>query len=673
MGASTHSSYHGAEKGLIAVTVPVLPSDTVVAPTPAHEVPADGAARQPRPRSRGRWVAQFFTGAVLSYLWAAVCNASLNVLQTGGDVSRIFTYDLTDAPVIFLLSSAVLWMLMLLVYSVTGRIFLSGGLLMAACVILGFANYQKMQVRNEPLLPGDMTFARQAGFLMDMVSMRVVVTVVTIVVLVLIIAVLLGRIASRTYPRVRRAHGREIWRAWITGRIVIALVAVLFLAYLAQFNDGSNKVRALYERGGAQWAFWYQKVNYLRHGAVAGYLYNLPTVPMEKPEGYSEETMEQLAARYEQAASDMNQGTDATGVKDLNVVIVLGESFSDPTEIAGVELERDPIPFTRDLMQRSTAGTLLTQRFGGGTANMEFEALTGQSVSQFTPQHDTPYSMSVYKADAYPSVVGYLENLGHSSMSIHPYMPTMYKREEAYAALGIDDFFSEKHMHSTERIDNSEFISDEAALDEALLRMRGTPETDVVNVVTMQNHYPTDDVYDDPMEVSGVAEDAVNPLGNFARGLELSDLALRKFVNALERWDEPTAVVYYGDHQPALWESDPDIAADEEAMHRAPFIMWSNVADLPARRIPLVSPTQFMPVLFQSLGLEIPPYYALLARLEKRISAMENGRYYAPSGQEIENPEQDPELASLLHDYRLVQYDFSVGERYALDQMFPQG
>ena len=289
------------------MTAPALPSDTVVAPSPAPEVPADGAARRPRPRSRGRWVAQFFTGAVLSYLWAAVCNASLNVLQTGGDVSRIFTYDLKDAPVIFLLSSAVLWMLMLLVYSVTGRIFLSGGLLMAACVILGFANYQKMQVRNEPLLPGDMTFASQAGFLMDMVSMRVVVTVVTVVVLVLIIAVLLGRIASRTYPRVRRSHGRGIWWTWLTGRLALALVAVLFLAYLAQFNDGSNKVRALYERGGAQWAFWYQKMNYLRHGVVAGYLYNLPTVPMEKPEGYSRETMDQLAARYEQAGDQLNR------------------------------------------------------------------------------------------------------------------------------------------------------------------------------------------------------------------------------------------------------------------------------------------------------------------------------------------------------------------------------
>ena len=76
------------------MTAPALPSDTVVAPSPAPEDPADGAARGPRPRSRGRWVAQFFTGAVLSYLWAAVCNASLNVLQTGGDVSRIFTYDL---------------------------------------------------------------------------------------------------------------------------------------------------------------------------------------------------------------------------------------------------------------------------------------------------------------------------------------------------------------------------------------------------------------------------------------------------------------------------------------------------------------------------------------------------------------------------------------------------
>ena len=102
----------------------------------------------------------------------------------------------------------------------------------------------------------------------------------------------------------------------------------------------------------------------------------------------------------------------------------------------------------------------------------------------------------------------------------------------------------------------------------------------------MQNHYPTDDVYDDPMSVSGVAEAAAAPLGHFARGLEHSDAAFKSFLAELEASDEPTAVVFYGDHQPALWDDDPEISADDEAMHRAPFVMWTNTETCRRARCP---------------------------------------------------------------------------------------
>ena len=104
----------------------------------------------------------------------------LNILQTGGDVPRIVTYDLLQTPVIFLLSSALLWVGLLLIVAITGRLFLSGGLLLAACVVIGFANYQKLHVRNEPLLPSDLSFAAHAGFLMDMVSTKALLGVVAV-------------------------------------------------------------------------------------------------------------------------------------------------------------------------------------------------------------------------------------------------------------------------------------------------------------------------------------------------------------------------------------------------------------------------------------------------------------------------------------------------------------
>ena len=75
----------------------------------------------------------------------------------------------------------------------------------------------------------------------------------------------------------------------------------------------------------------------------------------------------------------------------LNVVVVLSEALSDPTLVPGVGLDEDPIPFTRRLMATTTSGAMLSPQVGGGTANMEFEALTGLSLSQCQAQLTSPY------------------------------------------------------------------------------------------------------------------------------------------------------------------------------------------------------------------------------------------------------------------------------------------
>ncbi len=431
-----------------ASAVDALPlASTAQEPGPLPPEPTD-----PPPRGSARWLQnpwlrQVFPSAVLSFLWAGLCNAVLNLFQTGGNLGRLFSYDLTDTAALFLLSTATLWVVLVLLIGLTGRLYLSCGVLLSSAVLLGFANYKKIEVRNEPLLPSDLSFVRNSGFLSDMVDTSTLTAVLSLALLSLVIAVLLGRISRELYPRItRRRSEPRLWRQWLVLRVVMVLFSVLILGYVSQFNQGGHLARAGYEKAGAQWAFWFQKVNYLRNGAVAGFLYNLPTAAMEEPPGYSRARMSEIADRYEGLAKTLNTQADPDLLRDLNVVVILSESFADPTRIEGVSLERDPIPFTRELMRSTVSGDLLTQHFGGGTANMEFEALTGQSLSQFSPQHDTPYSMTVYQHEDYPSVVGYLESLGHATTGIHPYMPTMYRRAEAYEALGFDRFVTEDDM-----------------------------------------------------------------------------------------------------------------------------------------------------------------------------------------------------------------------------------
>ena len=127
---------------------------------------------------------------------------------------------------------------------------------------------------------------------------------------------------------------------------------------------------------------------------------------MAEPKGYSKAAVEAIAQRYEAKAAAMNEGRTAT-IDKTNVVIVLSESFSQPAWLKTVKFPRDVIPKTTAAMQQTVSGRMLAPGFGSGTANTEYELLTGQSLSQLSPQLSVPYEQLVSHYDDYPSAVGY--------------------------------------------------------------------------------------------------------------------------------------------------------------------------------------------------------------------------------------------------------------------------
>ena len=135
------------------------------------------------------------------------------------------------------------------------------------------------------------------------------------------------------------------------------------------------------------------------------------------------------------------------------MVVVLSESFGDPTEFKGIHLTADPIPFTHRVMERTPSGTMLAQKFGGGTANMEFEVLTGMSMSEFAPQLAIAYQMLVPAYASFPSAVERFEHLGHDAIAIHPFTTQMYRRASVYPLLGFDEFISQGELQVEDRID----------------------------------------------------------------------------------------------------------------------------------------------------------------------------------------------------------------------------
>ncbi len=598
---------------------------------------------------------------------ATAANLTIELWQRGGSAAPS---SLSHHQALFWLGTLVVWLLVLLVLAVVGRLWVTAAVVAIAAVVIGLANQEKLALRLEPLYPSDLAMAGEVAFLSEMVGVRVVFYLAAGVVLTIGAALVCGHVAEKVFPRVRRRTHPRLATALVIARVCAVALIVPLLVYITDFNAPGNRFRAAYEEYGAEWKPWNQSRNYRENGFVAGMLFNTDVPGMTVPSGYSEETMLALAKKYADSAAVINQRRDPN-VDDVNVVMVLSEAFTDPMRLESVEIAQDPIPYTRSLMRRTTSGNMLANQFGGGTANVEFSALTGMSMALLQPQLTTPYQMLVPEYESFPSLVGYLDSLGYHTAAIHPFKPSFYRRAEVYPILGFDSAKFEDQMVHQKTLEDNDHISDGAAFHEVSDQIANEAAPVFVNLVTMQNHYPMAGKYADPITVTGVDDPEARANAEaYARGLRYSDKALQRFIASLKRSEEKTVLLLYGDHLPSFWPPEVRTANGTRRVHETPFFVYANFGKQQAERLPTTSPMYFANHLLEKANAPVPPYYALLGELEKEIPALEHQIMIGADNRQITDAELSPRARELLRDYRLVQYDLSVGNRYTQDEMF---
>ncbi|MDX6300114.1 MAG: hypothetical protein QOF53_1328 [Nocardioidaceae bacterium] len=625
--------------------------------------------RQPTSPRRLPDLRAYLPGFRRTALLALACNGALELTQLTQVEGYPWRFKTPWFPVLFLLSSLVLWSVVALVHAVVGRFWVTAVLAVTATGVLAFADVEKMRLRGEPLLPSDWRFVGDPGFLLSMVGRQVLLVVALGALVVGAVAVLAARRwrDRRLLSSARRPPGTR--RSRFAVRLVTIVLCLGFLHYVTDFNAPGNAARATYDAFGASWRSWSQERNYVGNGFVAGTLYNLDVPPMKPPPGYGPATMARIVSRYTAAAREINASRSRPGMRGVNVVTILSESFSDPGRLRGVHPAQDPIPLTRALMRRTTSGSMLAQNVGGGTANMEFETLTGMSASLFPAQLGVPYQMVVPRYASFPSAVRWLKGEGHRAVAIHPFTTEMYRRREVYRSFGFDAFVHDTTMHDPGRVGHNAYISDQSAFSEALRNLRTAHDPLYLNVVTMQNHMPYGGRYDDPLDVRGPDGKPMEDIGQYARGLTYTDRALHGFLDGLRRLDKPTVVVFYGDHLPGVYPGSVSEDNTERAMHQTPFLVWANFAG-PHLQEPVTSPIFFMDLALERADADVPPYYALLHRLRQQVSAMDGGMMFDAHGHRVRPSALARAARRLLRDYRLVQYDLSFGKRYSEEPMF---
>jgi len=617
---------------------------------------------------RTRQIITVVATLLLTGLWAWLATYVLDASNFSSPLEALRHSEFE--PPALLESVAVVWVVVLFFVALIGRLWVSLGVVTALTALIGAANATKLELRNDPVYPGDLTFLTQPTFLFEMVPQSKIVIGAIALIAVVVIAALVGWLIAKVFPGLGKTLSRRGLIGLRVTRVVVVIMCLGLLHLASDFNEPGNPWRSAFESTGLRWRDWDQRINYQRNGFVAGLLFNMHITAMAKPKGYSKAAVERIAAKYEAEAAAMNQGRKGN-LDKTNVVSILSESFSSPEWLKTVEFPSDPIPKTTALMKQTLSGRMLAPGYGSGTANVEFEVLTGQSKSQLKPQIATAYEQMVQHYKTFPSAVDWFIAHGHTPVAIHPYSSRMYARPEVYDALGFDKFVTKDEMSSRAR-GGGRFIDDASAFDEVLNQITSHDKPVLAHLVTMQNHMPYGGQYDDPVAPpTGLSAKFTRIAAQYGRGLARSDDEFAAFLAELKKEPEPTAVIFYGDHLPPQVYPESLIKREgERTTHETPFVIWSNGTPLKHQDLPTTSAIQFLPKLFDALDVPIPPWFALLDDLDKQIPAMDAGLYINAQDQTVKEAKLTPQARKVLADYRTIMYDLSIGRRYSEKSMY---
>lgn len=590
----------------------------------------------------------------------------------------------------------VIYMVLLMLFN---RFWIATPVLLAVAIVIAVIEHFKIGIRYEAILPSDLGFlGSNTGNLMSFVPAGwqwVVLGAVAVFAAVVALCVWLNRIDAR--------HGRMI-RATNPGmaavtRLLLILCPALFLGvYTMHVGTVGSWANVFSSALGDIPSMWDSVYDAQRNGPVVAFVRQLNPKVMDEPEGYSEETMREVAARYADAADAMNE-TRSEYLDESTVIFVLNESFSDPSRVPGIELNQEATPEVDAIREQTTGGLMLSSGYGGGTANLEYMSLTGMSMANFNSSLTSPYQQLV-PSQRWTTSVNQMWGDAENSLGFHPYEPSMYSRATNYRKFGFSHFYTlegDDVIAHRDTIDKSPYVSDAATYRSVLDEVGSTDANQFISVITMQNHMPYNDWYTDN-EFTVTNTDGAEPLGEdetreietYAKGVSLSDKATAEFLDELDAIDKPITVVFYGDHLPGIYSTAGEDQNNSLALHLTDYFIWSNKASSSQgtknENSEYTSPNYFIAQAAEHMNAKVSPFLAFLTQMHEHVSAMEppvvnniQGWDRIPEGQPIYldadgNPmvesEMDAATRQLLEDYKLIQYDVTAGDGYLKDLGF---
>ena len=623
---------------------------------------------------------------------------SNNMWLTGwGFVGKMFT-SANFVAVLNLILWGVLYVILLML---TNRFWVATPIFLAMTFIVAVIEHFKVSIRYEAILPSDLNFLKaDAGNLMSFMpsgaQWTILIAVAAFAAFVALF-VFLNRLDAR-HGRLFRGSDKQSRSVNAIARLLLILLPGLFFTlYSMQVSTVGSWAKGFATVMGDKPSMWDSVYDAQRNGPLVAFTRQLNPKVMVKPDDYSEETMKQVAARYEKAAKKINAKRSAN-MTDSTVIYVLSESFSDPSRVPGLKVNKDSMPKIREIKQNTTSGLMLSSGYGGGTANLEYMGLSGLSMANFDSSLTSPYQQLV-PSEHWTPTINQMWGAAKNSIGLHPYESSMYSRATNYKKFGFSHFYTltgPDVISHQDKIDDSPYVSDEATYQSTLEEVRKTKSNQFLQVITMQNHMPYHDWYKhNDFKASSTTgkplkDDEKESIETYQKGASLTDGATAGFLSELDKLDKPVTVVFYGDHLPGIYSS---ASADDDnslALHQTDYFIWSNKASgTQGNKIDNAeysSPNFFVAQAAEHMDAKVSPYLAFLTEMHSKISAMEppvvnniQGWDRIPEGQNIylnskgepmAEDDFDAETKQLLADYKLIQYDITTGKNYLKDTSF---
>lgn len=472
----------------------------------------------------------------------------------------------------------------LIAFAMLGLFFLfqrrCGGavVLAVALYVLGLAEYFVILFKSMPISPGDLTALSTAaavagtGFTYTITSFCMLSLAFTV------IAIQICTLAAQVAPKRQKGS----WR----GLVLNLLIAIVCLGGIAAHTTLLDYYHTLY----IQVYSWRPLESYYRQGFLPSFISGAQTIKPSKPEDYTVSGAKKLISEYAKEYDDNNQtgGSSATRLEATKqfdeekptVIAVMNETFSDLSIYQNMHADYQGPTYFKGIDDCLSRGRLYVSAYGGGTANTEFEFLTGNSMAYLG---SGVYPYTSYDLTDTENLAAQFKSLGYYTTAMHPNHGTNWNRENVYKDFGFDQFLTINDFQNAETLRG--MVTDRATYDKILELLDTNSNPQFIFDVTMQNHsgYDTGLIpYDKQMSLNIDGEFNSN-VNEYVSLIQQSDEALKYFLNKLNKLDRKVVVVFWGDHQPFFpdtyndrWFTNEDDATHQERLWQTSYIIWAN-------------------------------------------------------------------------------------------------